>query len=130
MDVLLAKWRAGQYDFDYQHFDFDMGEHNKLLENTASEVKEIRKRQAQAQEEMTKAENESLERWRKEKAENQVDESAIEKLLDDPDIISVEAPVDANVWKVEVAEGDGVGKGTTVCYLLFWNFGRILSRLF
>ena len=38
----------------------------------------------------------------------------MEKLLDDPNIVSVEAPVDANVWKVEVCEGDEAGEGTVV----------------
>jgi allophanate hydrolase subunit 1 len=115
MDDLLAKWKAGKFGFEYEEIEFDMGEHNKLLESTADEVREIRKRQAEAQEEMVRAEKESLERWRREKAETQVDESTIEKLLDDPKIISVGAPVDANVWKVEVAEGAEVKEGTVVC---------------
>jgi biotin carboxyl carrier protein len=91
-----------------------MAQHNQLLETTNDEVGEIRKKQAVAQDEMTKAENESLERWRKEKAESQVDEGTVEKLLDDPAIVGVEAPVDANVWKVEVSEGDEVGDENVV----------------
>ncbi|ORY17282.1 allophanate hydrolase subunit 2-domain-containing protein [Clohesyomyces aquaticus] len=117
MDVLLLEFRTGKYEFQYEDVEFDMGEHNKLLEDTADEVKEVRKRQAAAQEEMVKAENESLERWRREKAENQVDEGTVEKLLEDPMIISVVAPVDANVWKVEVVEGKDVFEGTTIVVL-------------
>jgi hypothetical protein len=30
--------------------------------------------------------------------------------------VAVEAPVDANVWKVEVAEGEEVGDGSTVSF--------------
>jgi biotin carboxyl carrier protein len=116
MDDLLSKWRAGKYEFEYEEIEFDMAEHNKLLESTAEEVKEIRKRQAVAQDKMNKAEKESLERWRREKAESQVDEGTVEKLLDDPNIISVEAPVDANVWKVQVKEGDDVKESTVVGY--------------
>jgi urea carboxylase len=114
LDVLLGKFRAGKYDWEYEEVEFDMAEHNKLLETTVDEVKSIRAKQAVAQDAMTRAENESLERWRKEKAENQVDESTVEKLLDDPNIFSVEAPVDANVWKVEVNEGDEAGEDTVV----------------
>lgn len=114
MDALLAKWKAGQYEFEYNEIEFDMAEHNKLLDDSAAEVQEIRKKQAKAQEAMIKAENESLEKWRKEKAENQVDEGTVEKLLEDPDIISVESPVDANVWKVEVGEGDEVKENSVV----------------
>lgn len=127
LDVLLGKFRAGKYDWEYEEVEFDMAEHNELLDKTAREVKEIRAKQAVAQDEMTKAENESLERWRKEKAENQVDEGALEKLFDDPNIVSVEAPVDANVWKVEVKEGDEVSKDTVVCLAklgLMWLFAN------
>jgi urea carboxylase len=114
LDVLLGKFRAGKFEWEYEEVEFDMAEHNKLLESTADEVKQIRAKQAVAQDEMTKAENESLERWRKEKAESQVDESTVEKLLEDPNIVSVEAPVDANVWKVEVSEGSEVRDATVV----------------
>lgn len=114
LDDLLSKFRAGKYAFEYEEVMFDMADHNKMLHDTAEEVKKIRAKQAEAQEEMTKAENESLERWRKEKAENQVDETTVEKLLDDPSISSVKAPVDANVWKVEVKEGDTVEEGSVV----------------
>jgi urea carboxylase len=38
----------------------------------------------------------------------------VEKLLNDPDIISVDAPVDANVWKVEVEEGGQAEDGAVV----------------
>ncbi|KAF1948745.1 biotin-dependent car [Byssothecium circinans] len=117
LDVLLGKWRAGKYEFEYEDIEFDMAEHNKLLEATREEVKGIRERQKKAQEEMVKAENESLARWRKEKAENQVDESTVEKILEDPGVVSVEAPVDANVWKVEVAEGEKVGEGSVMVIL-------------
>ena len=114
LDDLLSKFRAGKYTFEYKDVEFDMADHNKMLYDSTDEVKKIRTRQAEAQEEMTKAENESFERWQKEKAENQVDESTVEKLLDDPSITSVEAPVDANVWKVEVKEGDTVEEGSVV----------------
>jgi urea carboxylase len=114
LDDLLGQFRAGKYEWKYEEVEFDMAEHNNLLETTREEVVEIREKQAVAQEEMTTAENESLERWRKEKAENQVDEGTVEKLLADPNVVSVETPVDANVWKVEVNEGDEVGQGTVV----------------
>ncbi|KAF2084687.1 hypothetical protein K490DRAFT_75644 [Saccharata proteae CBS 121410] len=106
MERLLAEFRAGTYEFEWEEVKFDMAKHNQLLKQTEEEVKEIRRRQAVAQEEMVRAEAESLKRWREEKAANQVDEGTLEDLLDDPAIFPVEAPVDANVWKVEVSEGD------------------------
>jgi urea carboxylase len=108
LDVLLGKFRAGKFEWEYEEVMFDMDAHNRLLQETKEEVRAIREKQAIAQDAMTKAENESLERWRREKAENQVDESTVEKLLEDEAIVRVDAPVDANVWKVEVKEGDEV----------------------
>lgn len=117
LDRLLGLFRAGKFSFKYEDIEFDMADHNRLLQATTDEVNKIRAKQAKAQEKMTKAENESFERWQKEKAEQQVDESTVEKLLDNPQITSVEAPVDANVWKVEVKEGDTVGEGSVVVIL-------------
>lgn len=114
LDTLLGLFRAGKYDWEFEEVQFDMAQHNQLLESTAEDVKGIRAEQGKAQDEMNKLEEESLERWRSEKAENQVDESTVEKLLDDPNIVGVEAPVDANVWKVEVEEGDEVGETDVV----------------
>lgn len=38
-------------------------------------------------------------------------------ILTDPEIIAIEAPVNANVWKVEVKEGDEIKEGQTVSIL-------------
>lgn len=116
LDSLLGQFRAGKFTFEHEQVEFDMAAHNRMLRDTAAEVRQIRAKQAAAQEEMTRAENESFARWQKEKAETQVDESTIEKLLDEPGVVSVEAPVDANVWKVEVEEGSTVGEGDVVSY--------------
>lgn len=81
LDVMLADFRTGRYKFEWEEIEFDMAEHNKLLTDTAEEVKKIRAEQAVAQAEMTKAENESLTKWREEKAKNKVDDSTIESML-------------------------------------------------
>ena len=117
LDDLLGKFRAGKYEWKFEEVEFDMKEHNEVLESTKEEVAKIRERQRKAQDEMNRAEEESLERWRREKAESGVDQGTVEKLLDDPSIVGVEAPVDANVWKVEVKEGDVVGEATVVSEL-------------
>lgn len=78
----LALFRSGRYGFEFEETEFDMGEHNRLLAETEEEVRGIRERQAKAQEEMTRRERESLERWREEKGKNKVDETTVEHLLD------------------------------------------------
>lgn len=77
----LALFASGEYEWEWEDIEFDMGEHNKLLEDTRDEVKTIREKQAVAQEEMTRAEAESLAKWREEKAKNKVDESTVDALL-------------------------------------------------
>ena len=81
LDVMLADFRSGRYQFEWEEVEFSMADHNRLLQETAQEVKEIRAKQAVAQTEMIEAENESLARWREEKAKNKVDDNTIETLL-------------------------------------------------
>lgn len=117
LDAELALFRSGRYEFEYEDAEFDMGAHNALLAETAAEVEQIRQRQAEAQARMTAAENESLARWREEKAQGKVDEGTVDALLEDPAISAIDAPVDANVWKVLVGEGQEVERGDTVVVL-------------
>lgn len=77
----LGLFRSGRYKFEWKDVEFDMAEHNKLLQETAGEVKELRQKQAEVQEEMVKAENESLQKWREDKEKNKVDESTVDALL-------------------------------------------------
>ncbi|OSS49035.1 hypothetical protein B5807_05756 [Epicoccum nigrum] len=88
LDSLLGQFRAGKFTFEYEDVEFDMADHNRLLQDTVEEVKKIRAHQA--------------------RLDNQIDGSTVERLLDDPDITPIEAPADANVWKVEVKEGDTI----------------------
>ena len=81
MDKKLALFRSGRYEFEYEDAVFDMAEHHRLLEQTVVEVKEIRVRQAVAQDEMVTAEIESLAKWREEKAKDKVDEGTVDALL-------------------------------------------------
>lgn len=94
---LLGLFRSGQYQFEWHADEFDMAEHNKLLAETEAEVRDIRAKQRQVQQKMIEAEKESLEKWRADKLKNKPDESTVESLLQDPEIVAVEAPVDANV---------------------------------
>lgn len=166
MEELLRKFRAGLYEWEWEEVTFDMAEHNGLLRDTKEEVRRIRERQAVAQEEMVRAEQESLARWREEKKSQQVDESTVESLLDgewffalvslfhfflsfsliftycitrgiladnlgltDPAITAIEAPVDANVWKVEVADGDVLKPNHLVRYARTAGDPSVCGRL-
>lgn len=81
MDSLLLQFRSGAYEWKWEEAEFDMAEHNLLLDETADEVREIRARQAKVQDEMVAAEAESLAKWREDKAKTKVDESSVEAML-------------------------------------------------
>ncbi len=117
MDSLLADWEAGKYVFRYEETVFDMGKHNELLRETAEEVKVMRAKQAVAQEEMGRRDTESLRRWREEKEREKVDVGTVEALMAEEGVEAVEAPMDANVWKVRVEEGQLVERGEEVVVL-------------
>lgn len=107
-EAMMATFRSGRYKYEYQDTEFDMKEHNQLLKDTEDEVAEIRAKQREAQAEMDKHEKELLEKWSKEKEAGKISLDTVEELLHDPEIIAVESPMNANVWKVEVKEGDTV----------------------
>ncbi|KAM3422617.1 hypothetical protein BST61_g106 [Cercospora zeina] len=117
LSAQLERFRSGQYQFDYEDSAFDMAEHNTLLAETRSEVAAIRAQQRNVQEEMIGAEHESLRIWREEKEKRKPDLGEMEQLLGEEGMGVVEAPVDANVWKVEVQEGEEV-EGAQVVVIL------------
>ncbi|KAL8776128.1 MAG: hypothetical protein Q9213_008383, partial [Squamulea squamosa] len=77
----LKLFESGRYEYDWEEVVFDMEEHNKLLEATRVEVKEVRKRQAEAQAKMLQYENELMAKWTREKAEGKIPIDQVEELL-------------------------------------------------
>src|SRR5699024_1459457 len=123
----LALFNSGRYEHKWEEVTFDMEEHNRLLRDTKDEVTAIRARQRKAQAEMDKLETELLEKWAKEHADRGVPMYKVQSLLQgmfhrtpwinlcamltsplDPNIVPIEAPLNANVWKVEVNQGDQI----------------------
>ncbi|KAL1962552.1 hypothetical protein VTN77DRAFT_9427 [Rasamsonia byssochlamydoides] len=113
----LALFNSGRYEYQWEEVLFDMAEHNKLLRDTKDEVDAIRARQRKAQAQMEAIEAELLERWEKEKAANTISMDTVEALLQDPEIIPIQAPLNANVWKVQIQEGDTIDKDQVVIIL-------------
>ncbi|KAJ0425761.1 allophanate hydrolase subunit 2-domain-containing protein [Aspergillus carlsbadensis] len=113
----LALFQSGRYEYEWEEVEFDMAEHNRLLAKTKDEVVAIRARQREAQREMDELEKELLEKWAREKAEKGVPVDTVDALLKDPQIFPIEAPLNANVWKVEVKEGDRLDMDQVVVIL-------------
>ena len=102
----LAVFHSGRYIYQIEDCEFDMEEHNKLLADTAEEVKEVKAKQRDAQAEMDKVEAELMAKWTAEKNAGKIPMDKVEALLNDPAISKIEAPLNANVWKVIAKEGD------------------------
>jgi len=136
----LALFNSGRYEYECEEVVFDMEEHNRLLRDTKEEVARIREEQREAQREMDELESMLLEKWGREKAERGVPVDMVEELLKgmllspgylsllwwfaraeancvDPEVLPIEAPLNANVWKVEVNQGDNIGKDQVVIIL-------------
>ncbi len=78
---MMATFRSGRYEYEYEDTEFDMKEHNQLLRDTKDEVAKIRAKQREAQAEMDKLEKELLEKWSKEKEAGKVSIDTVEELL-------------------------------------------------
>lgn len=78
---LMRLFWSGRYEYQVEDAVFDLEEHNKLLADTAEEVKKIRAEQRKAQAEMDKLEKELLDKWNKEKEEGKVSMDTVEELL-------------------------------------------------
>ncbi|KAI3393143.1 hypothetical protein diail_4667 [Diaporthe ilicicola] len=113
----MALFRSGRYEFKVEPTTFDMKRHNELLESVRNEMLVVKKKQEEAQEKMVRLEKELLARWDEEKKVSGVSMESIQSLLDDPNIEAVEAPVNANVWKVLVEEGQVLERGQVATIL-------------
>lgn len=113
----FALFKSGRYEYQVEDVVFDMAEHNKLLRDTAEEVKHMRAKQAKAQTEMQEKEEKLMAKWTAEKAEGKIPIDKVDALLSDPGVGKVASPLNANVWKVVVEEGAEVKGGDTVAIL-------------
>jgi len=113
----IARFKSGTYKFEWDDVVFDMAEHNKLLENTREEVATMKARQEKAQAEMAVREKESVEKWKSQRAKDGVSLDVLQGLLSNPNVEAMQAPLDANVWKVLVKKGDVLSAGQLVVIL-------------
>ncbi|RHZ68025.1 hypothetical protein CDV55_107887 [Aspergillus turcosus] len=113
----MALFRSSRYKFQYEEVVFDMSAHNLLLEQARVEVAAFKARQAAAHAEMQMLEKESMDRWMAEKAQNKLPADEISIMRQDPDILTLHAPLDANVWKVNVADDDVISSTQVVAIL-------------
>ncbi|KAK7961073.1 allophanate hydrolase subunit 2-domain-containing protein [Apiospora saccharicola] len=105
-DRQMALFKSGRYRFKIQE-DAD----------TREEVAVMRRRQKECAEKMVILERDLLAKWDEEKQAKGISVDNIEALLNDPNIEVIEAPVNANVWKLLAEEGQVLEKGQVVAIL-------------
>lgn len=119
-DKLHAAYEAGQYKWDVREGVFDVEASYKLFEDAKKDpdVVEYKKRQLAAINGQADIENKLYEEWTAENADKEpVDEESLNAMLKNESVITVTAPMAANVWKVEVEDGEEVEAGKLVTIL-------------
>ncbi|CAM1510806.1 Fc.00g083190.m01.CDS01 [Cosmosporella sp. VM-42] len=116
-NVKMAQFRSGNYQFEMEDGIFDMVAHNKLLQEMGSEAAKLQTERAVAQDRMALREKELLEQWIEQRKAGETSTDEIRALLDDPTVEPIESPVNANVWKVLVEEGQMLKGGETISIL-------------
>ncbi|KAL8733883.1 MAG: hypothetical protein Q9166_001871 [cf. Caloplaca sp. 2 TL-2023] len=114
----LKLFESGKYEYVWEEVVFDMEEHNKLLESTRDEAREVRKRQGEAQRRMLQLEDELMAKWTQEKAEGKIPVDQVEELLKDPQIQPLPSPHNANLWRLHIHEGDTITSATQTVAVL------------
>ncbi|KAL2818224.1 putative urea amidolyase [Aspergillus cavernicola] len=116
-DIKFAEFKAGKYEFEMEPGFFDMAVHNEMLRSTAGEAAALQAERAVSQAQMATREKELLGQWLAKKQCSATNIDEVRTLLEDATVQAIEAPVNANVWKVLVQEGDILQAGTVVSIL-------------
>ncbi|KAJ5305826.1 hypothetical protein N7508_004841 [Penicillium antarcticum] len=108
---------AGRYSFKITDSTLDMNHYIAKFDTAGrdSNWQEWRTRQTLAAVEMGELEQKLFDEWSAAKAIASTREDLDD--VDSPDVVRVESPVDANVWKVQVKVGDLLEKGQVVAIL-------------
>jgi urea carboxylase len=119
-DALMRDYRAGKYQFDIQPAEFDVANAVRIFEASKSDndVQAFKQRQKAGTQEMQDLEDKLYAEWMQEKeAEEQREKDRLKELRDEGPKITVDSPIDANVWKVLVQPGDVLKQGQIVAIL-------------
>ncbi|EXJ80438.1 acetyl-CoA/propionyl-CoA carboxylase [Capronia coronata CBS 617.96] len=105
-DDHMSMFRRGLYQYDMVDTNFDMKAHNQLLDSVKDELQILDAYRSACQEKVLAEEKALVARWTREKDESAIPMDFVDSWLKDPEITAIEAPVNANVWKVLAKEGD------------------------
>ncbi|KAI5456684.1 allophanate hydrolase subunit 2-domain-containing protein [Mariannaea sp. PMI_226] len=112
-------FETGRYEFDISETTLDMDEYVAKFEAAAKDpdYQSWKKRQAAAAQEVGEHEQRLFDEWVAAKEAGNDTGAADGEDADAANAVSIESPLDANVWKVLVKPGDVLEKGQTVAVL-------------
>ncbi|ODQ54057.1 putative urea amidolyase [Saitoella complicata NRRL Y-17804] len=118
-----ARYEAGLYEFDIRPTEFDVGKHMEEMAGHEEESKRFKERQRVCAAEIQAEEKALLAKWLEEKASATTasvgsSKDDLEAMLALPGAIPITSPMNANVWKIQVQEGDVVEKDGQVLSIL------------
>jgi len=119
-DRLILDYRRGSYEFDIQKSVFSLKEVHEVFERSKSDPKVTAFRDGQKK---GVAANLATEKklygeWvAAQEAEKEKEAERVKKMMDSKPGITIDSPIDANVWKVLVEVGDVLKKGQVVAIL-------------
>ena len=118
-DRLAQAYFASQYEWEVKEGIFDVGKSYELFEAAKSDPEAIayKKAQFEASDKLSEEEKKIYEEWAASVADEPVDEAYLQSMMGDDKIVTIQSPMAANVWKVEVKEGDVLAKDQLVAIL-------------
>lgn len=119
-DALMLDYRRGKYKFDIRDGVFNLAEIHAIFEKSRSDptVQAFRERQKKAVAENLAIEKKMYGEWvAAQEAEKEEEAKRVKEMMDAEPAITIDSPIDANVWKVLVEPGDVLEEGQTVAIL-------------
>jgi urea carboxylase len=119
-DNLMLDYKRGNYKFDIRDGVFDLSEIHSIFEKSKSDpgVKVFREKQRKGVEDNLAIEKKLYGEWvAEQEAEKEREAERVKEMMNVEDSITINSPIDANVWKVLVAPGDVLEEGQVVAIL-------------
>jgi urea carboxylase len=118
-DALSTAYFAGQYQWEVSDGIFDVEKSYKVFQEAKNDPDSLayKEKQLKALNEQGEIEKGLYEEWAAEVADEPVDDAYLHDIMSDEKVATVTSPMPANVWKVEIKEGDTLAEGQLVAIL-------------
>jgi urea carboxylase len=119
-DRLMLDYKRGNYKYDIRDGIFDLQEIHSIFKDSKSDpsVKAFRERQQKGVAENLAIEKKLYGAWvAEQEAEKEREADRVKEMMDSEPSITIDSPIDANVWKVLVEPGDVLKEGQVVAIL-------------